>query len=282
MLNLDIIDVPLSDSEYINAKIVKDTIWLHHTAGSHRPDWIAKSWDRDRSSNGKRWRIATAFIIGGKSTRDGSVDWDGKIVRAFPEELWAYHLAAKRKYKGVQLDPKSIGIEICNWGHVTKTSNGEYYNYIGSKVPSEDVYKLSDPFRGHEYWHKYTPAQIESTRKLLIYLSEKFNIDLKKGLVEILGRERPSAPLGIERDILMQQQWLKDNDYLGSDLKDIVVDGIYGANTKGAWEKATCHPFETQDSAFYGQPGLWTHTNCRADKTNCHPQPELIEMLKTL
>ena len=30
------------------------------------------------------------------------------------------------------------------------------------------------------------------------------------------------------------------------------------------------------------QFGLWTHTNVRKDKFDCSPQPELVNMLKTL
>jgi len=35
-------------------------------------------------------------------------------------------------------------------------------------------------------------------------------------------------------------------------------------------------------NALKGAPGLWTHTSYRIDKTDCHPQPELITMLKSL
>jgi hypothetical protein len=34
--------------------------------------------------------------------------------------------------------------------------------------------------------------------------------------------------------------------------------------------------------ALSGQDGVWTHVSFREDKSDCHPQPELIEMLKSL
>lgn len=34
--------------------------------------------------------------------------------------------------------------------------------------------------------------------------------------------------------------------------------------------------------ALKGESGIWTHVSFRSDKTDCHPQPELIEMLKGL
>ena len=34
--------------------------------------------------------------------------------------------------------------------------------------------------------------------------------------------------------------------------------------------------------ALSGEPGVWSHTSYRSDKSDTHPQPELIEMLKSL
>ncbi len=38
--------------------------------------------------------------------------------------------------------------------------------------------------------------------------------------------------------------------------------------------------FEVDMRAFEGEAGVWTHTSIRADKTDCSPQPHLVEMLK--
>lgn len=38
--------------------------------------------------------------------------------------------------------------------------------------------------------------------------------------------------------------------------------------------------FELDMRAFEGEPGIWTHTSVRADKTDCYPAPNLIEVLK--
>jgi N-acetyl-anhydromuramyl-L-alanine amidase AmpD len=34
--------------------------------------------------------------------------------------------------------------------------------------------------------------------------------------------------------------------------------------------------------ALSGTPGVWTHVSFREDKSDCHPQPELIQMLQSL
>lgn len=40
--------------------------------------------------------------------------------------------------------------------------------------------------------------------------------------------------------------------------------------------------FEVNKQALQGVPGIWSHTSVRFDKSDIHPQPELIEMLKSL
>jgi len=40
--------------------------------------------------------------------------------------------------------------------------------------------------------------------------------------------------------------------------------------------------FNLSQEALRGKPGVWTHTSYRIDKSDMHPQPEMIEMLKTI
>jgi hypothetical protein len=40
--------------------------------------------------------------------------------------------------------------------------------------------------------------------------------------------------------------------------------------------------FEVSKNALDGKPGIWSHSSYRADKSDIHPQPELIAMLKSL
>ena len=36
------------------------------------------------------------------------------------------------------------------------------------------------------------------------------------------------------------------------------------------------------ENAIKGESGIWAHTSFRIDKSDCHPQPELVELLKSL
>ena len=40
--------------------------------------------------------------------------------------------------------------------------------------------------------------------------------------------------------------------------------------------------WDISKDALGGKPGIWTHVSYRADKSDCMPQPELINSLQTL
>ena len=181
---MEIKKLHLPDDEYFPEETEKKSIVLHHTAGSHRPDWVVSAWDRDKTKGGKSLRVATHFIIGNKSTRDNDTTWDGVIVEALDLKYWAHHLGTKNSNNS-QLNKQSVGIEICNYGPLTKSQDGQFFTYVNSKVPEEDVIDLGKNWRGYRYYHNYTDKQIESVRYLIYSLSEKYGIDVCKGINEL-------------------------------------------------------------------------------------------------
>jgi N-acetyl-anhydromuramyl-L-alanine amidase AmpD len=160
-----IVQSRLSENQYFQELTDKKQIYLHHTAGGPSAVNVAKFF------NSQQGKVATAFII----------DNNGTIVQCFSSKNWAYHLGLKQEIfteSGVaykSLDKISVGIEICNYGPLTK-KNGYYYNYVGSKVDYTDITILDKKYKGHIYWQKYTDEQIESTRQLLVYLCDQYNI----------------------------------------------------------------------------------------------------------
>ena len=160
-----IVQERLDSNQYIQETYPKKQIYLHHTAGG--PDAVSVA----RFFNNKEGKVATAFIIGA----------NGTIVQCFSSKHWAYHLGLKQEIfteAGVSyqsLDKISVGIEICNYGPLTKR-NGYYYNYVGGKVDYTKVTFLDKKYKGHIYWQSYTDAQIESTRQLLVYLCDTYSI----------------------------------------------------------------------------------------------------------
>ncbi len=65
--NLGATNSILEPDEWIEEYIEKDTIYLHHIAGAHWPDYTIGWWEKE-SRQGKLWRVATSFEIGSKST----------------------------------------------------------------------------------------------------------------------------------------------------------------------------------------------------------------------
>lgn len=180
----------MSDDEYIKEETKKDTIFLHHTAGSSRPDWSINGWEKDyikdKSGNPilgedgliQPLRVGTSYVIGRKSSTTDENIWDGKILRAFDDKYWAYHLGINTN-NSLQLNSNSIGIEFCNYGPLTVGKDGRFYNYVNKPINETEVVKLDTPFRGYEYYERYTDAQLESARKLILHLINKHAIQIE-------------------------------------------------------------------------------------------------------
>lgn len=165
----------MPDAQYVKELTKKRRIVLHHTAGSHRPDYTIQGWE----SNAER--IAVALVIGGKSTTNGDASFDGKTYQAFDPKYWAWHLGAKGT-NGVY-DKESTGIEVCNYGGLTKLKDGTFLNYVNKPVPADQVCDLGYVWRGYRYYHAYTDAQIAELEKVIPYLHELHGIAIEKGRV---------------------------------------------------------------------------------------------------
>lgn len=174
--NISIENKFLPLKEYINGKYKNEYIILHHTAGHDDPRAVIDSWAKD--SLGK---VATEFVIGGKRCSDGRNLYDGKIIRSFPEGNQGYHIG---QCGSTLMATHSVGIEMCNIGWV---KNGK--NYVGGTVKPDQICTLSQPFRGYTSWQKYTDKQLKSLHDLLLYIANRDNIDLHKGVYEWIKKE---------------------------------------------------------------------------------------------
>lgn len=171
----------LNVGQYLSGTYRNDYIILHHTAGWDDPKQVVTSWNNDSQG-----RVATEFVIGGKRCTDGRSTYDGKIIRTFPENKGqAYHIGTSgSSYMNIH----SVGIEICNMGWV---KNGK--TYVNYTCQPSQIVTLSKSFRGYNQWQKYTDKQLESLRKLLIYISNRDNIDLHEGLYKWIKQKGADA-----------------------------------------------------------------------------------------
>lgn len=186
-------------SEYYIHNGKKEWIFLHHTAGWDNPYSTIKNW-----SNDNRGRVATEFCIGGQKISDGSNKFDGCIVQAFPDSGYGWHLGIGNNL----MHRASVGIEVNNFGYLTeggyhKTINGKniwiegdsgkFYNYVGVSAHPDQIIKLDKPFRGYEYWHRYSDKQLIELRKLIQYIGYRNNIDVRKGLPDLIRKKGSKA-----------------------------------------------------------------------------------------
>jgi hypothetical protein len=231
----------LPKGEYFAGPTPKSWLYLHHTAGWNNPFNTISNWGRD-----KRGAVATEFVLGGQKITNNDTENDGVLVKAFPTGGYGWHLGTGNNL----MHRNSVGIEVCNFGQLTKGGffkmvNGKrtwikgkddsFYTYVGTEANSDQVVELDKEFRGFKFWHKYSDKQIEVLRDWILYIAERDNIDVRKGLVELIKE-------------------------------------------KGAHEA-----FDFFDIKYVtNNPGLWNHTNVRKDKFDMFPQQELVDMLLSL
>jgi hypothetical protein len=180
----------LDQSEYLIGQDTPEYIFIHHTAGWHNPYKTISNWDND-----ERGRIGTQYVIGGQSIKGNDNQFDGQIVKCMEDGGWAYHLG---KVKSFHMHKNSIGIEVNNFGYLKRTPEG-FKTWAGQVVKDTQVYDLGYEWRGHRYWHNYSDNQIESLEMLIKYLSEKYSIDLSKGLKEWIS-ENPETSFDFKED----------------------------------------------------------------------------------
>lgn len=161
----------MDKDEYLQGPTKKEYLFLHHTAGGHNPYQVVTMWNNDT-----RGRVGTEFVLGGQSAFNGNTTYDGTIVQAFPEGCYGWHLGEN----GSQyMHTNSVGIETCNFGPI---KNG--LTYTGQKADPKQIVELKKEFRGYKTWHRYSDTQILVLKDLILYIADRDNIDIRKGLIE--------------------------------------------------------------------------------------------------
>ena len=174
--DIDIEKYYLPKGEYLDGEYKNDYIILHHTAGGANPKSVIDGWAKDCIG-----KVATEFVIGGQNCKTENDKYDGHIIQAFPNGCQGYHIGSSGSS---YMNLHSVGIEICNFGYI---EDGK--TYIGTSAHPNQIITLESPFRNHLHWHKYSDEQIKSVRDLLLYISNRDNIDLHEGLYKWINEE---------------------------------------------------------------------------------------------
>lgn len=169
----------LPAGEYKREKTKKEWVFLHHTAGWENPIKTIDAW-----ANDTRGAIATEFVLGGQNIRTCDKTHDGVMVQAFPTGHYAWHLGTGSN----KLHSCSVGLEVCNFGQL---KDGK--TYVGTVAHQAQIVKLPKPFRGHQFWHKYSDSQITAIKDWLLFIADRDDIDIRKGLVELIHKKGADA-----------------------------------------------------------------------------------------
>ena len=197
--NLVIKEAHMPKSEYRTTSEKKDWVFIHHTAGWNNPFKTIRNW-----ANDSRGQIATEFCIGGQKIDTGDIEYDGVVAQAFPEGGYGWHLGIGNNI----MHRASVGIEVNNFGFLTeggyyKRVNGiktwikktpdKFYTYVGTEALDSQVVELDEPFRGFKHWHRYSDKQIAELKKLLLFIADRDNIDVRKGLPQLIKEKGVEA-----------------------------------------------------------------------------------------
>lgn len=176
---LDIKKQFLPAGEYMAGPTKKSWVFLHHTAGWENPYNTITAWARDN-----RGTVATEFVLGGQKITNGDIKWDGELVQAFPQGGYGWHLGTGNNI----MHRNSVGIEVCNFGSI---KDGK--TYVGTIALPSQIVRLSKSFRGSIEWHRYSDKQIQVLKDWILYIANRDNIDVRKGLPELIRKKGADA-----------------------------------------------------------------------------------------
>ena len=176
--NLNIIKgYTLGRHKWVDSDNPKNKIFIHHTNGNGVPLGVFHGWNSTNNLT------CTPYVIGGYDVYGKTSKYDGQVYQFYPDHAWSWTsgVGGKKREKYI------IGIELCNYGYVYRRDEKWITSY-NSTLPDDQIYNLEDSpypiktYKGYTHYHKYTTKQIESLRKLLMYLIKKYNIKIDEGI----------------------------------------------------------------------------------------------------
>lgn len=171
------------------------------------------------------------------------IDWKGEIYQCYSSKYWGHHLGVQSGFlasKGFT-DYRSRNVKL------NKSSIGIEIDAWGGLV---------------EHLGKWYPAKWDSNKKAMI-ANTSFN-PIKN--VQTYDQKFRGF-YGFEKYTDEQIEAVRQLIVFWNERYGIPLD-----YHNDMWDVSL--------NALSGRDGIWTHVSYRPDKSDCHPQPELIEILK--
>jgi len=246
------------ESRYVREETKKIQIVLHHTVSGGNDDVAGdiKFW-RDKGE-----RVATPFII----------SRTGRILQLFNSDFWAYHLGLRNEYlneldvqgTNLFLNSRSIGIELDSWGGLLWGESDEGEGWFPTAMDNDGDIQIFNPLKGSK------PIPEENVQE---YNSSNGYPQGYRGFKAFEKYTSNQIQAAMKLILSLQEKFTDIKLEFNEDMWDINYDAQI-KSPDGAWG--------ISKNALNGVSGIWTHTSYRNDKSDCHPQPDLIENLRNL
>lgn len=163
-LNCKQIESPNQSGSVVNPTLLV----LHYTASGANRDGDEKYFQKSSAK-------ASAHLV---------IERDGEVTQCVPFNKKAWH-AGKSIWRGTpNCNAYSIGIEIDNWGYLTKNEKGQYLSHTGTVVPASNVISANNKRGNHGYWEIYPQCQLNAVELAINAILERYPT-----IKEIVGHE---------------------------------------------------------------------------------------------
>lgn len=193
----------LPPNQYVQEETEKDLVMLHFTAGS-TASGAFNSWMTTEA------RVATAYIL----------DLDGTVYEVFDPRFWAFHLGIKgAAAQNFRHDMRSVGIEIVNVGPLKERDGSLFwwpndYKTRWCGLGETDKY-VKAPYRGFQYYARYTEKQLAVLGPLVGHLRDRFGIHKRLPAVARRGEEDAAGFFRDFKGVASHQNYRSDKFDVG-------------------------------------------------------------------
>lgn len=120
---------------------------------------------------------------------------DGEIVQLAPFNVRTWHAGTSRWGTRVGLNSCSVGIEMVNWGPLTRSGDGGFRTYAGQAIDASRAVEGRQKIRPETWWESFTAVQIAATEALCRALMDAYGIAAKDVIRhEDIAPKRKSDP----------------------------------------------------------------------------------------
>jgi N-acetylmuramoyl-L-alanine amidase len=224
ILNHKLVGIDYKPSPSQSGLVVPKYLVIHYTAG--------RGFEAtQRTFLNKESEVSAHLLIGR----------NGEIVQMVPFNKKAWHAGTSEWKNQKGLNALSIGIELDNYGKLTRMADGSWQTYFNRKVPDSEVviarHKHGGPMTG---WHAYTEKQLDVLEEVSVAIFNHYKLEDVLGHEDISkGRKSDPGPafnMASFRTLLLGRKSETD-DREPDDFKNEIPDFIFWNNTTGKMEK---------------------------------------------